>query len=143
MTRTAKMAIGLGALGLAGALAGGMSCGGVSASDVVNARNEATTAACNYYMMCGDIGPDAAASGNGFESASACQTMVLSFWTGQWTDAQCLGHIDETALSKCIDAINANSTADCNGLAVLLTLTKCGAATVCTANLPADAGAGN
>ncbi|HEY6475829.1 MAG TPA: DUF6184 family natural product biosynthesis lipoprotein [Polyangia bacterium] len=145
MTKTrnkaGKVAIAVGAVALAAALGGAMSCGGVSGSDVINARNQATTASCNYFMMCNEIGPGMSANGN-YDTYQDCTTKVVADWTSAWPTTTCQGHIDETALGKCIDAINANSTADCNGLAVLLTLTKCGSGTVCEANVT-DGGAGN
>jgi hypothetical protein len=145
MTKTRKMTgkatIAVLVAGLVGALGGAVSCGGVSGSDVVNARNQVTTASCNYYQMCNEIGPGMSAAKTGYDTYQDCTTQVLSQWTSAWPTTTCQGHIDETALGKCIDAINANSTADCNGLAVLLTLTKCGSGMVCDANVK-DAAAG-
>jgi hypothetical protein len=132
---TGKVTAALAAFGLAVALGAAPSCGGVSGSDVVAARNRATTASCNYYKMCGQIG-----SGGTFESDSTCQTMVLSYWTGQWTDAACLGKVDQSGLNVCVDAIN--STLCMNGLDVLATLlAKCPVARVCPGST--DAGGGN
>jgi hypothetical protein len=75
-----------------------------------------------------------------FESDSTCQTMVLSYWTGQWTDAACQGKVDEAALTVCIDAIN--STLCMNGIDVLSTLlAKCPVAKVCPS--ATDGGGGN
>jgi len=38
-----------------GALVALVGCGGVSTSDVVSARQQATTASCQYYQMCNQI----------------------------------------------------------------------------------------
>jgi hypothetical protein len=137
MTTTGKLAIAVLIGGLGAGLGGAVGCGGVSGSDVQSARQQATTASCNYYMMCNEIGPDAGT--NGFENASTCQTMVLSFWTGQWPDSTCQGKVDQSALSVCIDAIN--STLCMNGLDVLATLyAKCPVARVCPSGTGVDAG---
>ncbi|HLK93237.1 MAG TPA: DUF6184 family natural product biosynthesis lipoprotein [Polyangia bacterium] len=115
-----------------GAVAG---CGGVSGSDVVNARNQATAASCAYFQMCGDIG-----NGKTYSTSGDCTSQVNGNWTSAWPTTTCQGHVDQHQLTVCLDAIN--STTDCNGLAVLLTLTKCGSGTVCSANQPPDAGGG-
>ncbi|HEY4394593.1 MAG TPA: DUF6184 family natural product biosynthesis lipoprotein [Polyangia bacterium] len=139
MTKTGMTAIAV--LSLVVSISGATSCGGVSGSDVVNARNQATTASCNYFMMCNEIGAGMSATG-GYDTYQDCTTKVVSSWTSAWPTTTCQGHIDETALGKCIDAINSNGAGDCNGVAVLLTLTKCGSGTVCDANVT-DAAAGN
>jgi hypothetical protein len=139
MTKTGKVTIAVLIGGLAAGLAGGVSCGGVSGSDVVNARNQATTASCNYFMMCGQIGPGQQNNG-GYDTYQDCLTQVMGSWTNGWPTSTCEGHIDQRQLTVCLDAIG--STTDCNGLAVLITLTKCGSGTVCSANLT-DAGGGN
>jgi hypothetical protein len=122
-------------IGGTGVLAGA-GCGGVSGSDVVNARNQATTASCNYFQMCGDIG-----AGKTYSTADDCTSQVNGNWTSAWPTTTCQGHIDQHQLTICLDAIN--STTDCNGLAVLLTLTKCGSGTVCDLNQPPSDGGGN
>ena len=140
MTKTSKLTIALLASGLIGVLGGAMSCGGVSASDVVNARNQATTASCNYYMMCNQIGPGMSSKGNGYyDTYQDCTTQVLSSWTSAWPTTTCEGHIDQAALNICLSAIGGTT---CNGLDVLLTLTKCGSGSICDANVK-DAGGGN
>jgi hypothetical protein len=140
MTKTSKLTIALLASGLIGVLGGAMSCGGVSASDVVNARNQATTASCNYYMMCNQIGPGMSSKGNGYyDTYQDCTTQVLSSWTSAWPTTTCEGHIDQAALTICLNAIGGTT---CNGLDVLLTLTKCGSGSICAANIK-DAGGGN
>ena len=140
MTKTSKVTIALLASGLIGVLGGAMSCGGVSASDVVNARNQATTASCNYYMMCNQIGPGMSSKGNGYyDTYQDCTTQVLSSWTSAWPTTTCEGHIDQAALTICLNAIGGTT---CNGLDVLLTLTKCGSGSICDANVK-DAGGGN
>ncbi len=39
-------------------------------------------------------------------------TQVRGSWTSGWPTATCQGHIDQAALTVCIDAISA--TTDCN-----------------------------
>jgi hypothetical protein len=141
-TTTGRVAVALAAFGLAAALGAAPSCGGVSGSDVVNARNQVTTASCNYYMMCGQIGPGMSSKGNGYyDTYQDCTTQVLSAWTSAWPTTTCEGHIDQAALTICINAINGTT---CNGLDALITLTKCGSGSICTANVTVtDAAAGN
>jgi hypothetical protein len=125
MTRTGKTMIVAATSVLAAALVGAVNCGGVSADDLQTARNQATTASCNYYKMCNQIGP-----GLTFATAQDCQTMVLNFWTNQWPTAVCDGKIVSSAVTTCVDAIN--STLCMNGLDVLATLyAKCPEARVC------------
>ena len=125
MTRTSKATIMAATSMLAATLVGAVNCGGVSTNDLQSARNQATTASCNYYRMCNQIGP-----GLTFETSQDCQTQVLSFWTSQWPTAVCDGKIVSSAVTTCIDAIN--STLCMNGLDVLATLyAKCPEARVC------------
>ena len=126
MRRTGKAMIVAASSVLATALVGAaINCGGVSTDDLQSARNQATTASCNYYKMCNQIGP-----GLTFETQQDCQTQVLSFWTGQWPTAVCQGKIVSSAVTTCLDAIN--STLCMNGLDVLATLyAKCPQARVC------------
>lgn len=125
MTRTGKATIVTATAALAAALIGAVDCGGVSTDDLQSARNQATTASCNYYKMCNQIGP-----GLTFETSQDCQNQVLSFWTSQWPTAACDGKIVSSAVTSCLDAIN--STLCMNGLDVLATLyAKCPEARVC------------
>jgi hypothetical protein len=125
MTSTSKAMIVATTSALAAALIGTINCGGVSTDDLQTARNQATTASCNYYKMCNQIGP-----GLTFETAQDCQNQVLSFWTSQWPTAACDGRIVSSAVTTCVDAIN--STLCMNGLDVLATLyAKCPEARVC------------
>ena len=125
MTTTGKVTILAATSVLAAALVGAVNCGGVSTNDVTSARNQATTASCNYYKMCNQIGP-----GLTFETFQDCQNQALSFWTSQWPTASCDGKIVSSALSMCIDAIN--STLCMNGIDVLATLyAKCPQARIC------------
>jgi Family of unknown function (DUF6184) len=140
MTKTGKVTIALLASGLVGALGGAMSCGGVSGSDVVDARNQVTMASCNYYMMCKEIGP-----GLQYDTYQDCQTQVLGNWTNSWQTSTCQGHINQAALTVCLDAINSTTTCGSTlaaDIAILAALSKCNSATVCSANVN-DASAGN
>ena len=125
MTTTGKVTIGAAASLLLGALVGAIDCGGVSTDDLQSARNQATTASCNYYKMCNQIG-----AGLTFTNDQDCQTQALSFWTTKWPTATCEGKIVSSAVTTCVDAIN--STLCMNGLDVLSTLyAKCPEARVC------------
>jgi hypothetical protein len=125
MTRTGKAMIVAATSLFAAALVGGVDCGGVSTDDLQSARTQATTASCNYYKMCNQIGP-----GLTFETSQDCQTQVLSFWTSQWPTAVCDRKIVSSAVTTCVDAIN--STLCMNGLDVLATLyAKCPEARIC------------
>ena len=133
MTRTGKGTIVAAGSVLAAALIGAVNCGGVTTSDVDSARNQATTASCNYYQRCNEIGPGQ----SGGDTLASCMTTVLGQWTSGWPTSQCQGHISQSALTVCLDAIG--STTDCNGLAELITLSKCTAAMVCSAGVVPDA----
>jgi hypothetical protein len=125
MTRTGKATIVAATSVLAAALLGALNCGGVSNDDLQTARTQATTASCNYYKMCNQIG-----SGLTFATFQDCQNQALSFWTSQWPTAACDGKIVSSALTMCIDAIN--STLCMNGIDVLATLyAKCPEARIC------------
>ncbi len=114
---------------LAAALCGAISCGGVSTDDVTSARNQATTASCNYYKMCNQIGPGL----SGGDTLADCMTTVLGQWTNGWPTTTCQGHVDQSKLTICLDAIN--STTDCSGIGALLALSKCSSASVCSAGV--------
>jgi hypothetical protein len=126
--------IALVALIATGALLLGRGCGGVTDTRVA-ARDQATSASCDYYNRCGLVGPGEDTM-NGYTSLSSCQTSVSAYWENTWPVSQCQGHIDEAQVSICISAINA--TECMNGLDVLATLVlKCPAVNICSANQPA------
>ena len=125
MTKTGKATIVAASAVLAAALSAAINCGGVSTDDLQSARTQATTASCNYYQMCNQIG-----AGQTFDTPQDCQTKVLAYWTDRWPTAACDGKIVSAALTSCLDAIN--STLCMNGLDVLSTLyAKCPEASVC------------
>jgi hypothetical protein len=133
MTTTGKATMVAATSVFAAALIGAaINCGGVSTNDVGSARNQATSASCDYYKMCDQIG-----TGLSYDTYADCMTQVLGSWTSGWPTSQCQGHIDQSKLTVCLDAIK--STTDCNGIAVLLTLSKCTAASVCSAGVVPDA----
>ena len=94
MTRTGKATIVAATSVLAAALIGVVGCGGVSGSDVVDARNQATTASCNYYQMCNQIGPMLA----GGATLADCKATVYGQWTNGWPTDDLPGHIDQAKL---------------------------------------------
>ena len=129
MTRTGRATIVAATSVLAAALVGAVNCGGVSTDDVTSARNQATSASCNYYQMCNQIGPGL----SGGATLADCKATVYGQWTMGWPTTNCQGHIDQAKLTICVDAIN--STTDCGGLGALLALSKCSSASVCSAGL--------
>ena len=129
MTRTGKATLAAATSMVAAALIGAANCGGVSTDDVTSARNEATTASCNYYQMCNQIGPGL----SGGATLGDCKATVYGEWTNGWPTTTCQGHIDQAKLTICLDAIN--STTDCGGFAALLALSKCSSASVCSAGV--------
>jgi hypothetical protein len=82
------------------------------------------------------------ANGSGYyDTYQDCTTQVLADWNNAWPTTTCQGHIDQAALTTCLNAI-AGTT--CNGLDALITLTKCGSGSICSANVTVkDAAAGN
>ena len=133
MTRTGKATIVAATSLLAAALVGAVNCGGVSTDDVTSARNQATTASCNYYQMCNQIGPGL----SGGATLADCKSTVYGQWTMGWPTTTCQGHIDQSKLTICLDAIGA--TTDCSGIGALLALSKCSSSSVCSAGVVPDA----
>jgi hypothetical protein len=125
MTTTGKMTIAV----LIGGLAGTLSCGGVTTSDVNSARAQVSTASCNYYKMCNEIGPKP----DTYDTIPDCMSGVMGQWTMAWPTSTCQGHINQDQLTVCLDAIGA--TTDCSGLSALIALSKCSSATVCSADV--------
>jgi hypothetical protein len=100
-------------------------CGGVTSSQDA-ARSSATTASCDWYQMCGQIGP-----GLQYTDRSDCEVKVQAYWENAWPPATCDQKINQSALSVCLDAIHATTCG--SGLDVLATLgVKCPASSVCT-----------
>jgi len=116
-------------LALAAGVAG---CGKVTDERIV-ARDRATTASCDYFMRCNQIG---SAAGAAFPDRDSCDVQVRSFWESSWPSADCQGKIRQDQLDVCISAINGTQCG--NGINFLTTLGTCGKANVCTGG--ADAG---
>jgi hypothetical protein len=107
---------------LAAALA--PACGGVTSSQA-DAANRATTAACDWYQMCGQIG-----AGLQYQDRNDCEVKVRAYWQQAWPPATCDQKISQSALGVCLDAIHATICG--NGLDVLATLgLKCPSSSVC------------
>jgi hypothetical protein len=70
-------------------------------SDAVNA---AVTATCDRYEACDKIG-----AGKTYETSEACENDSRDFWNGQWTVAECEGHINGDALDVCTDRISSTA----------------------------------
>ena len=135
MTTTGRVTIVAATSVLVAALIGAIDCGGVSTDDVTSARNQATTASCNYYQMCNQIGPGLA----GGATLADCKSTVYGQWTMGWPTTTCQGHVDQAKLTICLDAIGA--TTDCSGVGALFALSKCSSASVCSSGVvpPPDA----
>jgi hypothetical protein len=110
-------------------------CGGVTTSDVDSARTKVSTASCDYYKMCNEIGPKP----DTYDTYADCLSGVMGQWTMAWPTSTCQGHINQSQLTICLDAIGA--TTDCSGLSALIALSKCSSTTVCSAGVRADASA--
>jgi hypothetical protein len=105
----------------------GAGCGGVS-SDREIARDQATTASCDWYQACGQIGPDASQK---YQSRSSCETQVRAQWDSGWPVATCESKINQAQLSICLDAIHITECT--NPIDILITLgSKCAQANVCS-----------
>ena len=90
------------------------SCGGVTNSQVV-ARDRATTASCDWYQGCGNIG-----AGKTYETRESCETQVRGQWDQAWPLTECDSKINQAQLSVCLDAIHATQCG--NVLDILSTL---------------------
>jgi hypothetical protein len=100
-------------------------CGGVTNSQVV-ARDQATTAACDWYGGCGAIG-----AGLTYDTRASCETQVRAQWDQAWPPSDCDSKINQGQLSICLDAIHATQCG--NVLDILSTLAvKCPKANVCS-----------
>jgi hypothetical protein len=110
-------------------------CGGVTTSDIDSARTQVSTASCNYYKMCNQIGPKP----DTYDTYADCLSGVMGQWTTAWPTSTCQGHVSQSELTICLDAIGA--TTDCSGLSALIALSKCSSNTVCSAGVTPDASA--
>jgi hypothetical protein len=100
-------------------------CGGVTNSQVI-ARDRATTAACDWYQMCNQIG-----AGLKYETRDSCETQVRAQWDQAWPPAMCDSKINQSQLTICLNAIS--STLCTNPLDILNTLAnKCPEASICS-----------
>lgn len=118
--RTLTIMIGVTALG---ALAGLAACGSGSPSQV-SARDQATTASCDYFDHCKLIG-----DGLQYPSRDDCETKVRAAFQTAWTPADC-AMISSTGFDNCLTAIHI---ADCGNPADVanVLLNKCTKLNVC------------
>jgi hypothetical protein len=109
-------------------------CGNVTTSRE-SARDQATTVSCDWYQMCGAIGP-----GKTHETRASCEVSVKGYWEGQWTPPTCDGKINVNELDICLSAIHST---DCTALLEILNTlgNKCAAVRVCAPS-STDASAG-
>jgi Family of unknown function (DUF6184) len=112
-----SLAVAAGLMTLAG-------CGNVSTSREA-ARDQATTVSCDWYQMCGQIGP-----GKTHETRGSCEVTVKANWESAWPPADCDGKINPSQLDICLSAIRIT---DCTApLDILNTLAnKCPKTKVC------------
>lgn len=99
-----------------------VACGGDSRQ---SARDTATEKTCDYYARCNEIG-----TGKTYTSRDNCIVKVQATFETAWPPDVCDGHVDQSALDLCYNAID---TAQCgSGGDVLHVLDKCQRANVCT-----------
>jgi hypothetical protein len=108
----------------------GAGCGNVSTSRDV-ARDQATTATCDWYAMCGQIGSSGDGGAPKYETRSSCETQVRGSIEAQWPPADCDGKISQPDLDLCLSAIRGT---DCSNIFDIgFTLAKCSKDNVCSA----------
>jgi hypothetical protein len=111
---------------LAATLAAGLAlgCDGADRSQA-DARDSATTASCDWYAMCGEIG-----AGKTYDTRDTCNVQVRAFWDSKWPVATCDGKVDTGALGICLDAIHITECG--NAVDVFNTVAnKCAVEKVC------------
>jgi len=110
-------------------------CGDVSSSQMV-ARDKATSATCDWYQMCQQIGPN---PNQRYTSRSSCEVDVRAAWETGWPPAECDRKINQTQLDVCINRIKST---DCtNVIDILATITvSCPKEKICST--AADGGGG-
>jgi hypothetical protein len=116
------LASGIVAFMLALAAAG---CGDTTNSRVI-ARDQATTASCDWYQMCNQIG-----AGLKYENRESCDTQVRAQWEQAWPTPTCDSKINQSQLTICLNAISA--TQCMNALDIFNTLAnKCPESSICS-----------
>jgi hypothetical protein len=103
----------------------GLGCGSDAPSQPA-ARDQASTAACNYYARCMEIG-----EGKTFVNDEDCMTQVKANFQTRWPPDQCTT-ISATGINNCVTAINIASCGNVQDIANVL-LNKCTQANVCVA----------
>jgi len=110
----------------------GATCGDVAPLTREQARDQATTAVCDTYAMCGQIG--ASADGGAaptYATRDSCETQWRGQFESMWTPASCDGKISQTDLDLCLAETRA---IDCGNLGdVVLALGSCSKDKVCSA----------
>jgi hypothetical protein len=126
--RTAVRAV-LSVVGVVVALAASCSSG----TSREQARDQATTATCQRYVMCDQIG-----AGKAYPSEPDCEIQWTAYWDKAWPAADCDGKIDQSAYGVCLNAIGGTSCT--NILDLIGTLAKCGKMNVCDTATSPDGG---
>ncbi|WNG16361.1 DUF6184 family natural product biosynthesis lipoprotein [Cystobacter fuscus] len=92
----------------------------------VDAHDQATRAACDYYADCEEIG---SGEGKQFQDRNECEVKIRDFFQAAWTGDNCPA-INETGLETCLKRIpttSCSSAADFLNTALLV----CRAGSVC------------
>ena len=119
-----------GLLGLVALAAFGVGAGCGSSSSQADARDRATTASCDWFQLCGQIG-----AGKMYQTRDMCDVQVRARWDAAWSVTACDGKINANQLDICLAAIKATECG--NGLDALNTLAnKCPEARVCSGASP-------
>jgi len=109
----------------------GATCGDVAPLTREQARDQATTAVCDTYAMCGQIG--ASADGGAaptYATRDSCETQWRGQFEQMWPPADCDGKISQTKFDLCQASIRAIT---CGNLGdVVLALSSCAKTNVCT-----------
>ena len=94
----------------------------------VDAVNQGASHGCAFYQRCGLIGSQ---SGAVYADQDHCMISLRGQLNSYWPVAQCNNHINGSALSACLTAMDNTA---CNNAADFLNtvLNKCGESTVCS-----------
>jgi hypothetical protein len=117
---------------LVAALFGGLAASCSSSVSREQARDQATTATCQRYVMCNAIG-----AGKAYPTEPDCELQWQAMWDNYWPASTCDDKINQAALDVCLNAIGGTA---CNVVDFFATLGKCSAMNVCGASSNPDGG---
>jgi hypothetical protein len=100
-------------------------CGDVTNSRVI-ARDQATSASCDWYQMCNQIG-----TGMKYDNRESCDTQVRGQWDSAWPSPACDSKINQSQLTICLNAIQST---DCSNLLDIgnTLVNKCAQSSICS-----------